>query len=1098
VDERSIFMQALELDDPREQDAYIRRACDGDDRLQERVAALLRSHRSAGSFVLDRGLAPDPAATVDAPPLTYRPGSRIGPYKLLEVIGEGGMGVVFMAEQTHPVRRKVALKVIKPGMDTAQVIARFEAERQALALMDHPNIAKVLDAGATDSGLPYFVMELVRGIPITDYCDQARLAIPARLELFIPVCQAVQHAHQKGIIHRDLKPSNVLVTLHDGVPVPKVIDFGIVKAVGQQLTEKTLFTGFTQLVGTPLYMSPEQAELSGLDIDTRSDIYSLGVLLYELLTGTTPFDRETLRKAAFDEVRRIICQEEPPRPSMRLSALGATLTAVSAKRGSDARRLGKLVRGELDWIVMKALEKDRNRRYETASGLAADVYRYLSDEPVEACPPSAWYRLSKVARRHRVALVTLALVAAALVLGMALSTWEAVRATRAERRERQSAYFQRIALADREWSANNLSQAVDLLDRCPPDLRGWEWHYLKRLRGRNLPPLRHGAAVLCAAISPDGEWIAASDQAGMIRIWDARTGQERRSFRAHEQHARSVAISPDGRRLASGGWDGTVKVWDAQTGERLSQWQEPGTSIGCVTFSPDGNRLAADGNIDGPEMTGADGSSVVRIWDAKLGKSLCTIRCGHGGGTFQMAFSPDGRRLATEDDKKVKLWDAETGRELLTLPGHSRPLWCVAFSPDGDLIASGSADFGHRVSGEVKVWDARTGRELYTRVGHTDGVMSVTFSPDSRRLVTGGIEGIVKLWDVPTGQEVLALRGHLDAVRRATFSRDGHRLVTASDDGTVRIWDARPWQDGEPNQELLTLSGHQSGVNGVAFSPDGRLIGSASADGTVKLWDARTGADLHTFRCGTDQVRSVAFSPDGRLLASGGNDPGIKIWDVMTGQEALTLHGQRDVKCVFSLAFSPDSRRLAEGGEDDFDVILWDVRTGQRVQLLRGHTWVICGVAFSPDSRLLASAGNEGTVRIWDGETGQELCRLSPPHTGRAVSVAFRPDGRLLASGGGDQTVRVWEQAGDAKTWKLRHLLRDPTGGVESVAFSPDGRRLAWGGLDGTVKLWEATTGDVQTLRGHLSSVHGVAFSPDGRRIASASQDGTVKIWPAP
>jgi probable HAF family extracellular repeat protein len=374
-------------------------------------------------------------------------GTVIGPYKLMEVLGEGGMGVVYVAEQTQPVRRKVALKVIKPGMDTKQVIARFEAERQALALMDHPNIAKVLDAGTTPGGRPYFVMELVRGLPITDYCDREQVAIPARLELFVLVCRAVQHAHQKGIIHRDLKPTNILVTLHDGVPVPKVIDFGVAKAIGGGLTDKTIDTQLTQFVGTPLCMSPEQAELSGLDIDTRSDIYSLGVLLYELLTGTTPFDPETLKKAAFDEMRRIIREQEPQRPSLRLSSLGESLTTVSARRGSDPRRLNRAVRGELDWVAMKALEKDRRRRYETANDLAADVLRYLTNQPVEACPPSRWYHLQKFIRRHRSRFAAAGLIGA-LGLSLAIAVgWQAVERA-ARRAETASAVTRALDAAE--------------------------------------------------------------------------------------------------------------------------------------------------------------------------------------------------------------------------------------------------------------------------------------------------------------------------------------------------------------------------------------------------------------------------------------------------------------------------------------------------------------------------------------------------------------------------------------------------------------------------------------------------------------------------
>jgi tetratricopeptide (TPR) repeat protein len=420
MSERDIFDAALAIDDPAQRAAYLDRACAGNSGLREHIDGLLSADGQVGSFLEAPALGA--VATRDEP-VGERPGTVIGPYKLLEQIGEGGFGVVFMAEQQAPLRRKVALKVLKPGMDTRQVVARFEAERQALALMDHPNIAHVFDGGATASGRPYFVMELVRGVPITDFCDQNRLGVRERLGLFVDVCQAVQHAHQKGIIHRDLKPSNVLVTLHDDRAVVKAIDFGIAKAAGQQLTDKTLFTNFAQMIGTPLYMSPEQALLSGLDIDTRTDIYALGVLLYELLTGTTPFDGERLRAAGYDEMRRIIREEEAPQPSARLSTLGEAAATVSANRQSDPRRLSRLMRGELDWIVMKALEKDRNRRYESASAFAADVRRYRDDEPVHACPPSAWYRCRKLVRRHKAALLTAALVAFAVLTAVGGVGW---------------------------------------------------------------------------------------------------------------------------------------------------------------------------------------------------------------------------------------------------------------------------------------------------------------------------------------------------------------------------------------------------------------------------------------------------------------------------------------------------------------------------------------------------------------------------------------------------------------------------------------------------------------------------------------------------
>jgi serine/threonine protein kinase/tetratricopeptide (TPR) repeat protein len=438
----SLFAVALAMESPEERASYLAQACGADQQLRAQVEELLAAYPKAERFLDSPARAP--AATVDQA-VAEGPGTVIGPYKLMEQIGEGGMGLVFVAEQQQPLRRRVALKVIKPGMDTRQVVARFEAERQALALMDHPNIARVLDGGETEGGRPYFVMDLVKGEPITEYCDQNQVPVRERLGLFLDVCQAVQHAHQKGIIHRDIKPSNVLVMSRDGTPVVKVIDFGVAKAIGQQLTDKTIYTQFTQLVGTPLYMSPEQAGHSGIDVDTRTDIYALGVLLYELLTGTTPFDKERLKGADYDEIRRIIRDEEPPRPSARISTLGQAATTVSTRRQSDPRRLTQMVRGELDWIVMKALEKDRNRRYETAGAFAADVQRYLADEPVEARPPSAGYRLGKLLRRHKGPVLAASLLLLALLGGIVGTTYGMLRA---EQRRAEAE-----AARERTWQA---------------------------------------------------------------------------------------------------------------------------------------------------------------------------------------------------------------------------------------------------------------------------------------------------------------------------------------------------------------------------------------------------------------------------------------------------------------------------------------------------------------------------------------------------------------------------------------------------------------------------------------------------------------------
>jgi eukaryotic-like serine/threonine-protein kinase len=476
---REIFLDAVPIESPAARSEFLDRSCGEDAELRHRVEALIAAHERPESLLDKAAIAiktpsVDPAETGDTSSIVECSGTVIGPYKLLQPIGEGGMGTVYMAEQTQPVRRTVALKLIKAGMDSRQVLARFGAERQALALMDHPSIAKVFDAGSTETGRPYFVMELVKGIPITRFCDERRLTTRERLELVIPVCHAVQHAHQKGIIHRDLKPSNVLIALYDGKPVPKIIDFGVAKATGPRLTDQTLYTEFGSVVGTLEYMSPEQAELNQLDIDTRSDIYSLGVLLYELLTGSTPLDRKRLRQGAFLEMLRVIREEESPRPSHRLSTT-EELPSIAACRNSEPRKLRGLVRGELDWIVMKALEKDRNRRYETANGLAADLRRHLDDEPVRACPPTLAYRLSKFARKYQAALATACAFAVVLVVATAISVWQAVRARRAkteaimayvsESQQRREAQDQRDrAMKAEEYAKANLARARSAVD----------------------------------------------------------------------------------------------------------------------------------------------------------------------------------------------------------------------------------------------------------------------------------------------------------------------------------------------------------------------------------------------------------------------------------------------------------------------------------------------------------------------------------------------------------------------------------------------------------------------------------------------------------
>jgi serine/threonine protein kinase len=745
--DESIFAEALRRSSPGERAAFLDQVCGADQAWRERIETLIRSHDEAGSFLKEPLAAP--CATIAEPSITEAPGTVIGHYKLLQQIGEGGFGTVYMAEQKEPVRRRVALKIIKLGMDTKEVIARFEAERQALALMDHPNIAKVLDAGATETGRPYFVMELVKGVSLTEFSDQNQPSAYERLELFVAVCQAVQHAHQKGVIHRDLKPSNILVTLHDGKPVPKVIDFGVAKALNQELTEKTLFTAFDHMIGTPQYMSPEQAEMSGLDVDTRSDIYSLGVVLYELLTGTTPLEAKQMRSAAYAEMQRLIREEEAPRPSLRVSTLGERLSVVARDRHCDPVQLQRLLRGELDWIVMKALDKDRTRRYETANGLARDLQHYLADEPVEACPPTAGYKLRKFARKNRKLLTTAAAFAALLLLGVAASMWQAVRATQAEAvalankqqatanaaqaqekeqeanqqrdearqqrdevralnsklqatqaRLRSTLYAAHINLAQHAWEEGALPRALELLEQYrpgpgEPDIRSFEWRYLCRLcQGDQLFTVRKARHVI---FSPDGKRVitiggdapqSPGDRpAPELKVWDAQTGQELRKFTLNGD-ANYMFFSPDGQRLASGS-DGEhkVRVWDTQTGQELFTLKGGGRR---VVFSQDGKRLAS--SSEGSSEPGRE----VRQWDARTGQELPTLKGGPRSNFWpNLAFSPDGQRLASNDsgDRTVKVWDTQTGQQLLSLK-HTINAGTLAFSPDGKRLLSASGFAG--------------------------------------------------------------------------------------------------------------------------------------------------------------------------------------------------------------------------------------------------------------------------------------------------------------------------------------------------------------------------------------------------------------------
>ena len=1086
-----------------ERDAFLDRECGGDAALRRRLELLLEAHERPHT-ALDVPAAAVPTAKQVPPgaPNDDAVGQTIGRYKLMEKIGEGGWGVVYVAEQSEPVRRRVALKVIKLGMDTKEVVARFESERQALAMMDHPNIAKVLDGGATEAGRPYFAMELVRGVRITDYCDQNHLSMEARLRLFVQVCHAIQHAHQKGVIHRDIKPSNILVMLADDVPVPKVIDFGIAKAIGDRLTDKTVYTQFAQFIGTPAYTSPEQAGQSGLDVDTRSDIYSLGVLLYELLTGRTPLEHKALAQAGLEEIIRCIREDEPPRPSTRLIRLELIeQTTTAQRRATVPPKLIRSLRSDLDWIVMKSIEKNRTRRYETANELAKDIERHLTHEPTQARPPSTVYRVQKFVGRHKVMVAAVAAVAVALVLGTVVSAWQAFRAKRAETRAeaeaglarhaektareethtaqverqraneaaqaaRQNLYAANMNLVQQAWEQNNVRQVRRLLeDTATYPERGFEWYYWQRQSHQELKTLAgHTDMVVCAAFSPDGQQIVTGSFDGTAKVWDVASGSELLTLKGHGAEVMAVAFSPDGRRIVTGCVDRTAKVWDAASGQEQRTLKGHRAGVWSVAFSPDSLRILT-GSMDGTAM----------VWDAASGHELLTFE-GHSSTVWSVGFSPDGQRIVSSDYGTVKVWEAASGRELSTSELLGAGIQLEGVSPGGQRIVIWDGD-------HLKVWEAASGKELFTLDGHS-AQSAAWFSLDGRRIVTTSNDQTAKVWDAASGHELLTLKGHGAPIWYVAFSPDGQRIVTTSKDQTAKVWDAAS------HRGPIRLEGHSAGIRSVAFSPDGRRVVTGSNDRTAKVWEATGGHGLFALSGHSDRIFSGAFSADGQRIVTGSADQTARVWDASIGKELFALRGHSAE--VWSVAFAPDGQHVVTGSADGTAKV-WAAAKGSQLLTLSGHAAGIRSVAFSPDGQRIVTGSLDRTAKVWAAAGGKQLLTLNG-HGNQINAAAFSPDGRRILTGSEDQTAKVWDAASGTNLL----TLDGHSAGIWAVAFSPDGRRILTGSQDGTTKVWEAASGTkLLTLEGSAAGIWSVAFSPDGQRIVTGSEDQTAKVWEA-